>query len=118
MIVKMPPGLGREYEFVPQAIIARSPTFLSSRGVSFRTDVDDLNVFHVAELFLNSSQFESGIPFAFMRHEGTPENETEVYLPSIIPLSDISKILRLILADLDLSFEVVSWQRRLEETAF
>lgn len=117
MIVKMQPGFEREYEFVPQAIISRSPAFLSNRGISFRTDVDDLNIFQVAELSFNSSFFGREVPFAFMHHEGTPENETEVYLPSTIPLSNISEILRLILADLDLPFEAVSWQRRMEETA-
>jgi hypothetical protein len=101
------------YEFVPQAILEKSPAFFTARGISFRKDTDDLNDYQVAELALGGE-----LPFALMRHEGTPVDETEVYLPDVIPLDDIPSVLRRILKELDLSVSVVRWWRRSADTPF
>lgn len=73
MIGEMNPKVRERFEFVPQAIVKQPPAFFMRRGVAFRTGVDDLNEFKVAELTID------GTPFALIRHEGTPPDETEVY---------------------------------------
>ena len=92
-------------EFVPQAILSRSPAFFTGFGIVFRSGVDDLNKFEVAELRLE------GVPIALMRHEGTPPDETEVYLPETIPLARVGPIIRLIMREYDLPPSALRWQR-------
>ena len=98
---------------MPQAILKRSPAFFGARGISFRSDTDDLNDYQVAELSLDGA-----LPFALMRHEGTPVDETEVYLPDFIPSNDVPVVLRRILIALGLSGGEVEWRRRAAETPF
>lgn len=105
-------------EFVPQAIISRSPAFLSARGIEFRTDHDDLHEFQVAELSLSDPSLREAVPFALMRHAGTPVDETEVYLPDGVPLAHLTSLLSLILRDLELNPEEISWRRESMETAY
>ncbi len=112
MISKMDPRLRQKYEFVPQAILKQPPAFFIGRGISFRTDLDDLNGYQVAELTLDD------VPFALMRHEGTPPDETEVCLPDIIPLERVSEVISLILKELDLSPSMTTWQRQRTDTPF
>lgn len=113
MIARMDPQTRERYEFVPQAILKRPPSFFWEKGISFRTDTDDLNDYQVAELSLNGD-----IPFALMRHEGTPSDETEVYLPDSIPLQEIPHVIGRILRELDLAFTAVKWQRQRADTPF
>jgi hypothetical protein len=112
VIAEMDPAVREKYEFVPQAILRRSPAFFADRGIKFRKDLDDLNIFQVAELSLGD------LPFALMRHEGTPLDETEVYLPSIIPIERIPEIIDSILAELGLSAAAVGWRRERADTPF
>jgi hypothetical protein len=106
-------GTRERYEFIPQAILEKSPAFFAARGISFRNDTDDLNDYQVAELALDGE-----VPFALMRHEGTPVDETELYLPDVIPLDDVPSVLRRILEELDLSASVVRWRRYSADTPF
>lgn len=112
MIAEMDPTSREKYEFVPQAILKRSPAFFAHRGIKFRDGLDDLNTFQVAELSLGD------LPFALMRHEGTPLNETTVYLPNVIPIERIPEIIDSILAELDLSAAAVEWRRERAGTPF
>jgi hypothetical protein len=113
MIVGMHPQAKQRYEFVPQAILKRPPAFFGARGISFRTDTDDLNNYQVAELSIDGE-----LPFALMRHEGTPVDETEVYLPDEIPLEDIPRVIARILKELDLVATAVKWQRERADTPY
>jgi hypothetical protein len=91
---------------VPQAILKRPPAFFAAKGIEFRTELDDLNEYQVAELALDD------LPFALMRHAGTPPDETEVYLPDNVPLSHLSEAIGRILKELDLPSAVIGWQRQ------
>lgn len=113
MIGAMDKRARERHEFVVQAILSRPPTFFGTRGISFRKDVDDLNDYQVAELSLDDD-----LPFALMRHEGTPPDETEVYLPDSIPLEQLDATLQRILKALDLSIKEVRWHRRKADTPF
>src|SRR5271167_1235644 len=108
----MDPIVREKYEFVPQAILKRSPAFFANQGIKFRSGVDDLNVFQVAELSLDD------VPFALMRHEGTPLDETQVYLPDVIPIGRLPEIINRILAALDLSAAALAWRRERTDTPF
>jgi hypothetical protein len=112
MIAAMDPKVRDTCEFVPQAIIARPPAYFAARGISFRTGLDDLNTFHVAELALDD------VPFALMRHEGTPIDETEVHLPDTIPPGRVPSIIDRILKELDLTTAAVQWQRDRVDTPY
>jgi hypothetical protein len=112
MITQMNPKVRNSHEFVPQAIVKRPPAFFIGRGVSFRTAVDDLNEFKVAELIID------GTPFALMRHEGTPADETEVYFPDNIPLSEVTGVLFRILKEFDISPANIGWVRKSLETPY
>lgn len=109
----MNPRSRSQYEFVPQAILNRAPDFFGRMGVDFRKDIDDLNEYQVAELALDGE-----VPFALMRHEGTPFDETEVYLPEAIPLDQVPSIIGRILREFDLSSAAVKWQRQRSDTPF
>ena len=85
MIRQMDPQLRSRLEFVPQAIIKRSPAFFAGRGLAFRAAMDDLNAYEVAELALDD------IPFALLRHHGTPPDETELCLPDSILFARIRR---------------------------
>jgi hypothetical protein len=93
------------HEFVPQAILGRPPAFFAAFGVVFQPGLDDINEFEVAELRLE------GVPVALMRHEGTPADETEVYLPNTIPSARVGSIIRLIMREYDLPPTALRWQR-------
>lgn len=114
MIGKMSPELKQKYEFVPQAIVKHSPAFFAARGIAFTSDVDDINTFQVAELELSQDH----LPFALMRHEGTPPDETEVYLPAMIPLAEISAVIGRILSEFDLPPAAIAWQRQSIDTPY
>jgi len=100
------------HEFVPQAILNLPPAFFIEKGISFRSGLDDLNSYQVAELVLDD------VPFALLRHEGTPADQTEVYLPDSIPLIDVAAMIRRILNELDLPASAIRWQRRDSATPF
>jgi hypothetical protein len=108
----MDPTAREKYEFVPQAIVKRSPRFFVDRGIRFREDMDDLNTFQIAELSLGD------LPFALMRHEGTPADETEIYLPNVIPVERLPEIISSILAVLGLSPAAVTWRRERADTPY
>ncbi len=112
MISKMDPRLRQKFAFVPQAILKQPPAFFIGRGISFRTDLDDLNEYQVAELTVDN------LPFALMRHEGTPPDETELHLPDVIPLERVSEVISRILKELDLSSSAIIWQRQKTDTPF
>jgi hypothetical protein len=112
VIAEMDPTAREQHEFVPQAILKRSPAFFAGRGIKFRNGLDDLNVFQVAELSVDS------LPFALMRHEGTPQDETQVYLPTDIPIDRLPDIIARILAELDLSAAALAWCRERADTPF
>jgi hypothetical protein len=112
MIAEMDPAIREKYEFVPQATLKRAPAFFAGQGIKFRNGLDDLNVFQVAELSLDN------LPFALMRHEGTPLDETQVYLPNVIPIERLPEIIARILAELDLSEAALSWHRERADTPF
>ena len=113
MIATMDPRTKERHEFVPQAILKKSLAFFTERGICFRTDIDDLSEFQVAELSLDGD-----LPFALMRHEGAPADETEIYLPDTIPLADIPLVIGRILKELDLSTASVKWQRQRADRPF
>jgi len=108
----MDPQTRQRYEFIPQAILVRPPAFFAARGIPFRRDSDDLNDYEVAELLLDGE-----LPFALMRHEGTPADETELYLPDAIPLDDVPAVLQRILRELDLTGQAVKWRRQPADTS-
>jgi hypothetical protein len=112
VIAEMDPTVREKYEFVPQAILKRSPAFFANRGIKFREGLDDLNIFQVAELSLEN------LPFALMRHEGTPLDETQVYLPNVIPIERLPEIINRILAEFDLSAAALAWRREGADTPF
>jgi hypothetical protein len=105
MIGTMDPRTRDDCEFVAQAIINRPPAYFIARGVSFSPGSDDLNVYQVAELVLDD------VPFALMRHEGTPADETQIYLPDSMPPSRVPAVVGRILHELGLPPAAVSWQR-------
>jgi hypothetical protein len=86
MIATMDPRTKDRYEFVPQAILNRSPAFFGTKGLCFRTEIDDLNEYQIAELAIDDN-----LPFALMHHKGTPADETEVYLPDVIPPAEVRR---------------------------
>ena len=106
MIRAMDPITRDQHEFVVQAIVGRSPAYFAKQGVRFHSDVDDLNSYEVAELSLDD------LPFALMRHDGTPPDETEVYLPDYIRIEMLPAVLERILAAFDLHANAVKWQRQ------
>jgi hypothetical protein len=106
MIGAMDPKTRDDCEFVAQAIIKRPPAYFIAKGVSFGSGLDDLNEYQVAELVLDD------VPFALMRHEGTPVDETQVYLPDSMPPSHVTAFVGRILRELDLPPSAVSWQRQ------
>ncbi len=106
MIGAMDPTALATFEFVPQAILKRPPTYFIARGISFRPGLDDLNEYQIAELAVDD------VPFALMRHEGTPPDETAVYLPDSIPFGHLPGIISRILMEFDLPPAAVSWQRQ------
>jgi hypothetical protein len=110
MIAKMDPHTRERHEFVAQAILKQPPSFFARRGVSFQSGTDDLNAFQVAELVVDD------IPFALMRHEGIPRDETEVYLPDNIPLNRIATVIGCILREFGLPATAIRWQRRRSDT--
>jgi hypothetical protein len=112
MITPMSPGIREQYEFVPQAILKKSPAFFIARGIAFQKQLDDLNFYQVAELSLDA------IPFALMRHEGAPVDETEVYLPDTVPLRSVPAVIGQILKELDLPSSIVAWQRETADSPF
>ena len=105
-------------EFVPQAIIARSPTILSNRGITFKSDYDDLNEYKIAELCLETARLSEVIPFVLMQYVGTPTEETELYLPKTIPIENALAVSLEILRDLDLPADAISWVRESMENPF
>jgi hypothetical protein len=112
MIAEMDPETREKYEFVPQAIIKRPPAFFSEQGIRFETGLDDLNVYQVAELTIDD------LPFALMRHEGTPSDETTIYLPDIIAIEQLQDIINEILTALDLPIDALGWRRERADTPF
>ncbi len=112
MISRLDPATARDYEFVPQAIVKRSPAFFVDRGILFRADVDDLNEFQVAELAVDD------LPFALLRHEGTPPDETTVYLPTTVSLERVPDVIALILRQFDLPAGAIGWHRRTPDSPF
>ena len=112
MIDKMDPALREKFEFVSQAILKRSPAFFAERGVLFRSGLDDLNEYQVAELVIDN------VPFALMRHTGTPPDETEIYLPDSVPPERVPDVIERIVRELDLSSAAIGWQRQRATTPF
>jgi hypothetical protein len=112
MIGEMDPETREKYEFVPQAIIQRAPAFFSERGIKFETGLDDLNVYQIAELTMDD------LPFALMRYDGTPSDETAIYLPDIIAIEQLPEIINKILTELDLPMAALGWRRERADTPF
>jgi hypothetical protein len=100
------PETRNDWEFAPQAIVKRPPAFFVALGISFRTGLDDLNEYQVAELVL-----DGGLPFALMRHHGTRPDETEICLPDSVRIEDVPHELGRILKELDLPEAAVAWRR-------
>jgi hypothetical protein len=112
MIGEMDPETREKYEFVPQAIIKRPPAFFSERGIKFETGLDGVNVYQVAELTMDD------LPFALMRHDGTPSDETTIDLPDIIAIEQLPEIINKILTELDLPMAPPGWFRERADTPF
>jgi hypothetical protein len=110
MIGAMDPTVLETMEFVAQAILKRPPAYFAARGIAFREGLDDLNEYQIAELAVDN------VPFALMRHEGTPPDETAVYLPDSIPVGDLPNVIGRILAEFDLPQAAVSWRRQSADT--
>lgn len=51
------------------------------------------------------------MPFALMRHDGTADDETELYLPDSVPSDRVGAAVERILTALDLSTDALSWIR-------
>ena len=62
-------------DFVPQAVLARPPSYFERRcGLTFTEDLDDLN-------YSNGAAFEFGEDvFALIQYRGTPVGETTLYI--------------------------------------
>lgn len=112
MISAMQPQVREQNEFVPQAILKRPPSFFVRRGITFSADTDDIHAYEVASLTLD------GTPFALLRHEGTPADETEVLLPDTIPLNQVQPIVQRIVRELNLPLSAICWLRVRSDTPF
>ena len=114
MIRAMEPRQRLEHEFVPQAVFGRPPAYFTSLGVGiqFREAVEYLNAYQVAELVVDD------LPFALLHYAGTPDDETEVYLPGSIPLERIGEVIERIRSELDLPHAALKWQRHSAEAPF
>lgn len=110
MITSREPRLRPDQEFVAQAILKKPPAFFAARGVTFASEVDDLNTYEVAALALDN------LPFALMRHAGTPADETEILLPDTIPLDKLPDIVHRILAEFALPPSLIGWMRTRTDT--
>ncbi len=105
MIGAMDPKALAKSEFVPQAILSRPPDWFAARGVAFRDGLDDLNEYQVAELAVDD------VPFALMRHAGTPPDETVIYLPDSISAGRVPDVIGRILKEFGLPAAALGWQR-------
>ncbi len=112
MFVAMDSGTVNQYEFVPQAILKRSPAFFAGQGIRSESGLDDLNAYQVAELCLGD------LPFMSMRHDGTPADETEVRLPDSVSLDRVANAVGRILAAFLLPADAIGWIRQRADTPF
>lgn len=110
MVTSMETRPRTDQEFVTQAILKKPPAFFAARGIAFSLDVDDLNTYEVAALALDN------LPFALMRHAGTPSDETEILLPDTIPLEKVPDIVHRILAEFALPPSLIGWIRTRTDT--
>jgi hypothetical protein len=101
------------FHFVPQAVIDRSPGFFAAKGAEFEEGRDDFDDFVVSSLTL-----DSGLPFALLRYNSSPDNKTTVFLPQQVPLARVEPIVEEILVAFGLSISAVNWVRKQKNTSF
>jgi hypothetical protein len=93
-----------EYEVVPHAIFWRPLPYFAT---SIREDEDGLDIFRAASFIIDNS-----INFDFRHYRGHPDYTVTVYLPfDVEALSEILKIIGLILTEMALPEYVVAWRR-------
>jgi len=76
MIRQHPASILAGAEYVPYAVLQRSPAELSAQlDINFEASIDDLDHYEIAALRL-----DDGPPFALMRYRGHPPGETRLLL--------------------------------------
>lgn len=100
-------------DLVPQAIIGRSPSFLSrERNIKFIHGHDDFDDYIGAGLLVKNDRLEQTIAVALRRYAGYPENTTTLYLPADIENVDlISRIVSVVMFELEIPEAWLEWQR-------
>lgn len=96
-----------EVELVPQAILSLPITYFANRYGEFQTNEDDFDTYEGADFAIDSV-----IKFSLRRYRGYPDDTTTIYLPhEMSSVTDISKIIILILHEMELPMKSIKWQR-------
>ncbi len=95
-------------ELVPQAVIRKPVSyFQDTLGIKFVESHDDLDVYEAAALSLNGT-----LPLVLKRYRGHPADTTTIYLSrELRDDAEVSRIIQRIIQDLQLTPDVVYWQR-------
>jgi hypothetical protein len=95
-------------DLIPQAIISRPLSYFHKQlKIEISQGEDDLDVFEGAALWVDNR-----LPFALKHYPGYPDNTTTVYLPDeFTDIGEITRIISLIIKELQLPKDAVSWQR-------
>jgi hypothetical protein len=83
-------------------------TYFAKRYGEFQTNEDDLDIYEGADFAIDSV-----VKFSLRRYRGYPKDTTTtIYLPDdLSKITDISKIISLILHELELPSKSIEWQR-------
>jgi hypothetical protein len=95
-------------DLIPQAIISRPLSYFKEKFmVEIVQGKDDLDVFEGAAMVVDDR-----LPFALKHYPGYPDNTTTIYLThELTDIQEITRIIRMIVRELGLPKEAVSWQR-------
>jgi len=108
-MIESAPGKGgpEATDLLPQAVIARSPSYLADMlHLQIAEGADDLDYYEGLNLILD------GIPVAVRHYRGHPSNTSTIYIPAIFKdVSEITKLISMILLKLQIGREEVIWQR-------
>jgi hypothetical protein len=100
--------------FIPQAVLAKPPSFFEKeRNISFVDGEDGLDLFRGALLL------KDGVtPIVLKQYRGKPQNQTTIYLsPDCQDLGYISRTIEEVVADLGLAETDIVWQRKDDPSA-
>ena len=94
-------------ELVPQAIVNRPVRQVIGQRATVIREADDLDWYEGASFMLNS-----GLEIAVRHYRGYPPDTTGIYIDrKVNDIQEITKLIRMILKEFDLSEDVLNWER-------